>query len=679
MVGATGPRCLAAIAAILAVLVLGIPQSATAAYGPIELVSKNAKEQADYAAEPAISADGNYVAFCGEIGGREGIFREQVETGKITPVAVRLAEGWTCRSEPYATAPSISADGVYIAFVSSASLSVIGGEGNSEVIATEGRKQVYIADMATVPPTYTLASTRDGTTPLEGGSIAAGRDALSADGQLVAFVNEGNVYVRDVAANETILISARRNQNTGSMEEEPVVGGGAYQRAGAAISADGSTVAWVGERLPEQVPLLTDEEGAIRKIEASAGQEQDTKYHEPLWRRVPSLFDEHPPTRRIVGGGDPLAPGCSVAGNTDEAQCQGPYPRVAFGRPLRPSTTVNFGTGWGLRLPQLDATGDIVALVGDPDEQYDLFVVDMQEGLDRRQAVHQVTQWTNPVPQSTSGIEAIIGGGEHGEYSAFTGEIFECGISADGDHVAFSTTRQRFPGSSVSLLTELPSAPSLLPELYVLDMSNNTLERVTPGSGNDVSVIEGDSGPALERGAASPSLNADGQYVAFASEAENLVVGDGNEASDVFLAESPPPAAVGTSTVSSAPRQSIVPSEWRMTVNAYSRPDGRVRIVAHVPGAGTLRAVAKARLGTRLKVRQVASGRRRSPVTGTVVVNLKLGRGRRSLAHRPGGLVSQVRVGFTGKGGQPLHADLESRFLVHRKRKHGTSHRKGTE
>jgi Tol biopolymer transport system component len=639
---------LAALAATAVVVGLCAAPPARATFDPIQLISKSALEQAGEAGEPAISADGHYVAFCAELGGNVGVFRERLGTGELVPV-VFFSAGVGCPQA--ASGPAISADGRYVSFTI--------GQGLTAEDADEAR-DVYVADMDTSPPTYRLASAVEGSEePLPGGSMAAGRDAISADGNRVAFVNQGNVYVRELSTERTILISARREAD-GAMTSEPVHGGGAYEPAGASISADGSTVAWVGEHLPEQVPLVSYEKAAIERIETSAEIGLQDQYHEPLWRRVPPLGETAPPTRRIVGGGDPLAPGCPPTGTLEVAACRGPYPSLASS-PSEPQISELNGFGWGVKLPQLDADGDEVAVAGDPNEQYDLFVVDMGEGLDRNQAVRKVTQWTSPIPLvNGKTVSSVLG--EIANYP-FTGEISDCAISADGTRVAFTTTRQHFTTAPYALITGIAPAASLIPELYVLNLEGDTIERATPGPGQSVSEP---SGPNLLEGANRPSFGGD-RLIAFASPADNLVSGDANEGSDVFTIESPPPTPIGQSAISVRPLQAAVPPGWRMTANAYSRPNGEVRLVARVPATGTLRATARAQIGSHLKSRQVATARGHSKSASVVGLELKLGRGRQELAHKPG-LVTRISVTFAGHGGKPLHVDLQARFLVHRKR-----------
>ena len=100
---------IASVAALLALGVVLVPAVPAAAdFGPIQLVSKSATEQAEEAVAPALSADGRYLAFQGTIGGLEGVFRKDLQTGAVLPVAVGGAyeeEGLAAD----ASAPSISA------------------------------------------------------------------------------------------------------------------------------------------------------------------------------------------------------------------------------------------------------------------------------------------------------------------------------------------------------------------------------------------------------------------------------------------------------------------------------------------------------------------------------------------------------------------------------------------
>jgi hypothetical protein len=224
-------QIVAAALSVLGAFVCMVPIAA-AELGPIQLVSKTPLEQAGFAKQPAVSVDGNFVAFYGELGGHTGLFRKNLTSGELTLVVEGLAEF-----------PSISAEGRFISFTTKLPL-------DPAADGEAGSSDVYVADLASTPPTFQIASatvTAGETRRLGGSSTAAPRVALSADGREVAFVNGGQVYVRRLAEPEPVLITTRLDPMTGATTSEPVEGGGAFGRAGAALSADGNAVAWVGE------------------------------------------------------------------------------------------------------------------------------------------------------------------------------------------------------------------------------------------------------------------------------------------------------------------------------------------------------------------------------------------------------------------------------------------------
>jgi hypothetical protein len=597
---------------LLAIACLGgwLAPVAAAEFGPIRLVSKSSKEQAAFATEPALSEDGHFLAFIGQLGGHTGLFEKNLTTGAVTLVVEKGL------SESTLEAPSISADGRFVSFTTSEPIDPE-AEGEGE------NKDVYVADLGVWPPSFELVSSAEGRR-MSGESWAAPRVAMSADGSEIAFVDEGQVYVHRAGLKEPILISSRK----GSATPEPVPGGGVYQRAGAALSEGGNAVAWVGENVAEQVPLSPEEEAKI------AG----NVYQEPLWRLVPTEVEPNPPTLRIVGGGEPPA-----FPKLDEDHN---FPRYSeTGSPI--------GKGWGINLPVLSADGSTVAVIGSPEEIEDLFVVNMTSGLTRIQAIDQLTKWTNPNPAAITPASL-----SESQYKPYTGEILECAISPNGERIAFTTFRQNF-AMGPSLATVRPAVPSVVPELYQVDLGLRTIERVTPGPGTGVSLAP--SG----QGAASLSYNESGRLLAFSDTAYNLVPGDANEGSDVFTVESTPPEPSEPSKISPPPsRLSVIPS-WRLTARAVSRPNGAVRVVATVPGAGTLRASAKSPVGPRLHTRVVDKAQSRAATGGVVWLELKLPRRWKNLARRKGGLYAWLDLQFVGSGGGPLQQQFAARFRAH--------------
>ncbi len=344
---------IAATSLAACVALLG-PGPAIADFGPIQLVSKSAGEQAASALAPAISADGRYLAFQGTIGGLRGVFRVDLATGAVVPVAAGNAyEGGSPGAD--SSAPSISADGRCVSFTTKAPLDPTDD-------TQPGSSDVYVADMSTpASPAYELASALDNsqvglTYGGAGGSVASGRVALSADGREVVFFTTassdltsgpggstegtptpaGQVVLRNLETLETTLVSVARDSGTGAMTALPVPGGALVEKPqlpllrGAALSADGTTVAWLGANLQEQAPLLAAEEAAI-SAESNAS---DFPYDEPLWRRVAD--GSQAPTRRIVGG-DPSSPFAGLAERNTEFNAAEGWLGVGGSRAFRSS------------------------------------------------------------------------------------------------------------------------------------------------------------------------------------------------------------------------------------------------------------------------------------------------------------------------------------------------------
>jgi Tol biopolymer transport system component len=97
------------------------------------------------------------------------------------------------------------------------------------------------------------------------------------------------------------------------------------------------------------------------------------------------------------------------------------------------------------------------------------------------------------------------------------GDSTDPAISADGRFVAF----QSFNATLVVGDTNLAA------DVFVRDLQTGTTERV--------SVSSSGAQTAVTRGSGDPAISADGQHVAFESDAANLVDGDTNGATDVFV------------------------------------------------------------------------------------------------------------------------------------------------
>jgi Tol biopolymer transport system component len=148
--------------------------------------------------------------------------------------------------------------------------------------------------------------------------------------------------------------------------------------------------------------------------------------------------------------------------------------------------------------PVLSADGRFVAfespasnlVPGDTNGSWDVFVHDRVNGTTERVSV------------STSG----------GEGDGFSSG---CHMSADGRLVAFTSTATNL----------VPGDTNGTNDVFVRDLAHGTTRRVSVAAGG----VEADGGSGLA------SLSADGRYVVFTSYATNLVPGDTNGWEDVFL------------------------------------------------------------------------------------------------------------------------------------------------
>ncbi len=548
-----------------------------------------------------------------------------------------------------ATNPSISADGRFVAFATAQRL--VPADGNDNV-------DVYVRDMnvpAATAGAYKLVSARDGseapaayTPPLlpqasgDPGAIVSSGVAISADGRRVAFRTEAEsdlpaqpapdtppdqIFVRDLNAQTTKLVTAARDPGSGLMTA--AAAGGAL---GAALSADGSTVAWTGRNAPAQTRLL-------------GGENTDPSFNYYLWRRAP--FGPGEPTRRITGLADPDDQVCRQLesqnpGMTTVFTPNGSGP--CFG-PLTDQEGIRADVG--SQLPALSGDGYTVAFLtgAGPRPQVqsgaglDLYLTEMRPGVSRKQGTVELTR---------DGV-----GGE----LATSLPLGSVAMSADGRHLALTTSRTKFSLPALQLLGA-PRTVAGPRELYVVDLAARTIERATRSfEGGDV------DGGAQD----GVTISADGAGVAFSSFAGNLFRGDANQRADAFvatrLAEPPPqapPPGFGAGGGSSVTVSRAGP---RVIVRAKAKRDGVVVLTITVPAAGRIKAVASARTGKRPKPQTIAGRKTHARGKGSFNVVLRAAARFRPLLRDERKLHARVRVTFTpAAGGRRLHGSTSVAF-----------------
>jgi len=619
-----------------------------------------------------ISADGRYVAIetfsrnffaddDPDPGGAYragGIFRFDLQTRALAKVADGnlFAAGNNAFLRRGAFNPSLSEDGRYVSF--STAQSLVPADANDNI-------DVYRRDMdiplppggactgATPPPCpFVLVSARDGgempATYAAPGSPATGGDpgastsrgvALSADGQRVAFITEapsdlpaqpgtetgaGQIFVRDVPNQSTTLVTATRDAGSEQMTEQAA--GGAI---GAALSADGSTVAWTGANAAAQTRFL-------------GGENTDPSFYYYLWRRGP--FGPGQATRRISGLADLDDPTCrqleeanpgmtTIFDSTSTGPCYGPLTN-------RESATDITG-----QLPSLSGDGNTVAFLtaagARPDPivglALDLFVTRMDAGLSRKQATTELTR------------DAVNGG------AALSAPVTSATISRDGHFIAVTSSRTQF---SLPVLQQV-GEPRAVPgphELYLIDLGQHTIERAARsvgGSDIDGEVLDG------------VSLSADADRIAFTSFAGNLFGGDANQRADAFVVTREPEPTPEGGTGNDGGGESSIEMLRRPHISARLRSlRGGVAVLAvSVPAAGRLQALAKGapdggRAGT------VAAGRAKAAAKGTVSLTLQPRQALLSALQAGKRVSARAKVAYLPSGGgKKLRTSLKLTFF----------------
>lgn len=673
---------------------------ALAQYAPAALVSDSGSLEANDAYSPAVSANGEYVAFAGSFDGVPGVYRKDLATGELALVAGADSSD-PALSAPDAGSPSISSEGRYVSFTTTSRL-----DPAQDQAGDPGRcSSVYVRDMdlpATQQGAYLLASALNGATQgityagsassscPGGGSAAADRVAISASGEEVAFTVLGSsdlttgpggalttapdqVAVRNLRTDTTTLVSQTIGSLGGTPEAVPggaalapladrLQAGDGRQVSGstAAISADGSTVAWMGIDISAQAP-------------ATAAQDASARYDEPLWRRIA----EGPaaPIRRVTGGDDPQ---CGCQGPFDTAfdpNATGAGPGPEHGAYLAPGgfsgDPLDGGQSLDSVTPSLSANGQTIAFLSTQPRTGELtrgleeelttstanaYVVNMESGLTRSQALTQITAWAS----------------DNFKNLAATGAVQSIALSPNGQQVAFTTSRIEFPLSTPTLLTPALSQ-SGSPQLYVASLAAGSLEMLSYGY----------NGEPANGAIATPAFAGSGETLVFASSASNLVYGAYDEGAEgepgnVFtISQVDTPQTVAQSYVTGEPLAPAAPTRWELLLHAAPVAGGAIAVDATVPGAGALSVSAKAEVPVRaagkaarsghartatLAERKVASASAHPGQAGLVQLRLTLPRSERKLAQSRHGLYATIAVTFAARGQSTLAGTLQASF-----------------
>ena len=389
---------------------------------------------------PSISSDGRYVAFhssatnlvAGDTNGYEDIFVHDTQTGTTTRVSV-ASNGTEGDSPSYN--PSISSDGRYVAFESWARNLVAGD--------TSWEDDIFIHDTQT--GTTTRVSVASNGTEADSSSY---NPSISSDGRYVAFESDAtNLVAGDTNGYDDIFV---HDTQTGTTTRVSVASDGTEANdysSEPSISSDGRYVAFSSD--------------ATNLVAGDTNQRDDIFIHDTQTGTT---------TRVSVASDGTEGDGVSW---TSSISSDGRY--VAFDSRAK----------------------NLVA--GDTNWKDDIFVHDTQTGTTTRVSV------------ASDGTEA-------------DGNSYNPSISSDGRYVAF-----------ISYATNLVAGDTNGDwDVFVHDTQTGTTTRVSVAS-------DGTEGNGTSYAL---SISSDGRYVAFSSDATNLVAGDTNVMDDVFRT----PNRVGTGT-----------------------------------------------------------------------------------------------------------------------------------
>ncbi len=390
--------------------------------------------------------------------------------------------------------PEISANGRYIVFQSGASNLVSGDDRYLDLF-------VHDLQAGTVTQ-VSLAS--DGTE----GNNSSSNAAISEDGRYVAFESYASnlvagdtnfyndIFVRDLVTNTTSRVSIATDGTQGN--DDSVM---------PAISADGRYVAFYSlatnlvsddtNNLPDVFLRDTQTDTTIRVSVASDGAESSGYYFDPRYGFYPN--------KPTVSADGRFVAFESEATNLVDGDTNNSFD--IFVRDTQTGTTsrASVATGGGQANngssePSLSADGRYVLFYSwatnlvnnDTNGQADVFLHDRQ---------------TN----TTSRVSVATGGAQGNGMSSYPA------LSADGRFAAFlSSSNNLVSGDSNGVA-----------DIFVHDTASGITSRVSVAS----------DGTQANAGSLSPALSGNGAYIGFRSNANNLVNGDTNGASDIFVYE----------------------------------------------------------------------------------------------------------------------------------------------
>lgn len=523
--------------------------------GTTMLVSVNTSGNSGngFSDKPVISADGSNVAFASDASdlvsddsnGTRDVFVHNLVAGTTTLVSVN-SSGTSGNSS--SDKPVISADGSTVAFESDAS-DLVSGDGN-------GTRDVFVRDL--VAGTSTLVNVTNSGNSGNSGSVMP---TISGDGRKVAFRSfasdlvpgddngTSDIFVRDLVADTTILISINASGNSAN--------NGTGFLPGPIMSADGSAVVFVSDASD----LVEGDFNGARDVFVRNLAAGTTAL---VSRRDPSLI-----SRSGVRGSTPhgvTADGRYVvfSSNADNL-VPGDSNRATdvFVRDLVAGTTAlvsvnssgESGNGSSIN-PVISADGSVVSfesfasdlVSGDSNGVRDVFVRDLVAGTTTLASVNSSGASGNGVSASP----VISADGNTVAFQSFASDLVPGDSNGNWDvfvrNVASGTTTLVSVNSSGSSGNGFSSNPVISADARSVafeSVASNLVSGDTNGTtdvfvrdlvdGTTMLVSVNRNGNSGNLRSLNPVISADGSTVAFESDANDLILGDSNNAGDVFV------------------------------------------------------------------------------------------------------------------------------------------------
>ena len=517
---------------------------------------------------PAVSENGQFVAFVseadnlvsGDTNGAPDVFVYDRAATTVTRISL-AADG--SEADGASGAPSIDRTGADVAFTSDAT-NLVPGDGN-------GATDVFVRRLGTGATTILASVTAAGSGPGDGPS---GEPALSLDGTQLGFSSDAtnlvasdtnhkkDVFRRDLGqAGTTVLVSFRN----GSTSTE-----GNGNSFSPSLSGDGSLVAFASDATNllsgsdgnDSTDVLLRNPGAKTTVLVSrdcGGGEGDDDSTSP---RITSDAGGSTAGVAFVSDAGNLLQGCGGSGAPDNNNVSDVYFRPFSGSPIvneRMSVNVD-GSEFSRPATEvaLAGRGQLVAFTTEGPDGAGATVFARTRGASPGTTPQSVPTNGPALGPAPTGSAVISADGSTVAYvsaasdlvtddSNNTSDVFVSdragtqttrvslgtggsqangpsgldsppAVSADGDVVAFA--------SEASNLVADTTSETDREDVYVYDRAKTEMTRVSLGP-NGVQPSGGDS--------FSPAVSADGRYVAFASDATNLVPDDTNSATDVFV------------------------------------------------------------------------------------------------------------------------------------------------